>query len=74
MSRRLTTVAAALAVSALAWASYNAGFDMGIDTGACVAFQITTDTPIEENDFCRRSEPVEKPFLRAVRQSWLALT
>lgn len=44
MKRLVIEVAAsALAVALLAWTAFNAGFEYGADTSACVAFTMTTD-------------------------------
>ena len=63
-----------LGLPLIVWASFNVGFEYGVDTGTCVTFAITTKTPADENEFCQRVQPESTPVRRALRMSWLAAT
>lgn len=60
-------------ISFIAWVSFNAGFDLGADTGACAMEVIALEVEVEDSAFCEAAKPVTSEPVQSIRKSWLHL-
>lgn len=68
-----TTLIAVAAAATMGWASFNMGFELGSDTGACIALVYERGVGPSDVEFCEHATPMQAPLAQAVRKSWLGM-